>query len=96
LSFSQNNALTPLAPYVSPPPSLLAAGLAATYGYRPAACTLTASRYGRLPPLQAGRRLLRASLGRGLAVGGRPCMGAGCGRPPLLLVAFTTKRSKNA
>ncbi|RWV76780.1 hypothetical protein GW17_00062502 [Ensete ventricosum] len=42
------------------------------------------------------RRPLRAGLGRGLAVGGRPCMGADHSWPPLLLAAFTAKRGKNA
>ncbi|RWW23571.1 hypothetical protein GW17_00012176 [Ensete ventricosum] len=43
----------------------------------------------RLPPLPAG-------LGRGMAVGGRPCMGASRGWPPLLLAAFVVKCNKNA
>ncbi|RZS16462.1 hypothetical protein BHM03_00048452 [Ensete ventricosum] len=34
---------------------------------------------------------LRVGPGCSLAVGGRHCMGAGCGWPPLLLAAFTTK-----
>ncbi|RWW11674.1 hypothetical protein GW17_00024699 [Ensete ventricosum] len=37
-----------------------------------------------------GRHLARG-LGRDLVVGGRPCMGAGRGWPPLLLIAFAAK-----
>ncbi|RWV95495.1 hypothetical protein GW17_00041880, partial [Ensete ventricosum] len=47
------------------------------------------------PPLRAassaGGRPLQVGLGRGLAVGGRPYMGAGRGWPPLLLAAFAGK-----
>ncbi|RWV90733.1 hypothetical protein GW17_00047042 [Ensete ventricosum] len=54
----------------------------------------------RLSPLRAGRSrpsrerlspLLAGDVGHGLAVGGRPCMGAGRGWPPLLLTAFAAK-----
>ncbi|RRT45080.1 hypothetical protein B296_00018537 [Ensete ventricosum] len=34
---------------------------------------------------------LAGGLGRGQAVDGRPCMGAGCGWPPLLLADFAAK-----
>ncbi|RRT54264.1 hypothetical protein B296_00045876, partial [Ensete ventricosum] len=34
---------------------------------------------------------LKGGLGRGLAMGGRPCMGAGCGWSPLLFAAFAAK-----
>ncbi|RRT47049.1 hypothetical protein B296_00026910 [Ensete ventricosum] len=36
-------------------------------------------------------RPLAGGLGRGLAVGGRPCMGASRGWPPLLLATFAAK-----
>ncbi|RWV83658.1 hypothetical protein GW17_00054710, partial [Ensete ventricosum] len=36
-------------------------------------------------------RPLTGGLGHGLVVGGRPCMEAGSGWPPLLLAAFTAK-----
>ncbi|RWW55280.1 hypothetical protein BHE74_00038097 [Ensete ventricosum] len=39
---------------------------------------------------EAGRPLA-GGLGHALAVGGRPCMGAGRGWLPLLLAAFTVK-----
>ncbi|RWW10112.1 hypothetical protein GW17_00026361 [Ensete ventricosum] len=49
----------------------------------------------QVPPLRVAApvdgRPLRVGLGRGLAVGGRACMGVGRGWPPLLLVAFTPK-----
>ncbi|RRT35644.1 hypothetical protein B296_00036633 [Ensete ventricosum] len=49
----------------------------------------------RWPPFWAGPgrniRPLARGLGRGLAMGGRPCMGAGRGSSPLLLSAFATK-----
>ncbi|RZS15969.1 hypothetical protein BHM03_00047896 [Ensete ventricosum] len=41
--------------------------------------------------LAAASRPLVGGLGRGLAMGGRPCMGAGRGWLPLLLVAFAVK-----
>ncbi|RWW20974.1 hypothetical protein GW17_00014889 [Ensete ventricosum] len=41
--------------------------------------------------LVAVGRPLAGGLGRGLAVGGRPCIGVGRGWPPLLLASFTTK-----
>ncbi|RWW64990.1 hypothetical protein BHE74_00027739, partial [Ensete ventricosum] len=41
--------------------------------------------------LVAANRPLAGGLGHGLAMGGRPCMGAGRGWPPLLLAAFTAK-----
>ncbi|RZS24850.1 hypothetical protein BHM03_00057966, partial [Ensete ventricosum] len=55
------------------------------------------SRCGQLLPLRAGRNSpctqappLWVGLDRGLAVGGRPYMGAGRGWPPLL-TTFTAK-----
>ncbi|RZS26502.1 hypothetical protein BHM03_00059844, partial [Ensete ventricosum] len=47
----------------------------------------------RQPPLQLAASASGAGLpcGLALAVGGRPCMGASCGWPPLLLAAFTAK-----
>ncbi|RWV93781.1 hypothetical protein GW17_00043736 [Ensete ventricosum] len=48
-------------------------------------------------PLVGGLGLNRLPLAAGLAVGGRPCTGAGRGWPPLLLIAFAAKKcSKNA
>ncbi|RRT65899.1 hypothetical protein B296_00014575, partial [Ensete ventricosum] len=41
--------------------------------------------------LAAANRPLVGGLGRGLAVGGRPSMGAGRGWPPLLLASFAAK-----
>ncbi|RWW54129.1 hypothetical protein BHE74_00039309 [Ensete ventricosum] len=41
--------------------------------------------------LAAASRPLTRGLGHGLAVGGRPCMGAGRGCPPFLLAAFAMK-----
>ncbi|RRT57440.1 hypothetical protein B296_00036080, partial [Ensete ventricosum] len=41
--------------------------------------------------LAAASRPLVGGLGRDLAVGGWPCMGASRGWPPLLLAAFTIK-----
>ncbi|RZS21390.1 hypothetical protein BHM03_00054032, partial [Ensete ventricosum] len=41
--------------------------------------------------LAAIGRPLSGGLGRGLAMDGRPCMGADHGWPPLLLVAFAVK-----
>ncbi|RWW36614.1 hypothetical protein BHE74_00058355 [Ensete ventricosum] len=38
--------------------------------------------------LAAANRPLTGGLGRGLTVVGRPCLGAGCGWPPLLLATF--------
>ncbi|RWW16419.1 hypothetical protein GW17_00019700 [Ensete ventricosum] len=41
--------------------------------------------------LDTSNRPLVGGLGRGLAVGGRPCMGVGRGWPPLLLAGFAAK-----
>ncbi|RRT31273.1 hypothetical protein B296_00051037 [Ensete ventricosum] len=68
-----------------PPCSLPPCGHDAAGGYRP---------YG-LVAAPVGGRPFRAGLGRGLAVGGRPCMGVGRGWPHLLLAAFAAKCSKN-
>ncbi|RWV89048.1 hypothetical protein GW17_00048825 [Ensete ventricosum] len=52
----------------------------------------------RRGPRGAGSSFYQRGLGRRwlplaacLAVGGRPCMGAGCGWPPLLLAILTAK-----
>ncbi|RRT34641.1 hypothetical protein B296_00042524, partial [Ensete ventricosum] len=63
-------------------------------GYRPLRARWPPFRAGpsrNRPPLAAVGCLLAGDLGRGLAVGGRPCIGADRGWPPLLLAAFTAK-----
>ncbi|RWV91245.1 hypothetical protein GW17_00046481 [Ensete ventricosum] len=66
--------------------------------YRPYGLAVVDRARGRLlPPVPYGLALAAAGhpliggLGRGLAVGGRLCMGAGRSWPPLLLAAFATK-----
>ncbi|RWW59928.1 hypothetical protein BHE74_00033106 [Ensete ventricosum] len=127
-SFSQKDALTPLAPSASPSPPLLPLPL--PRGVHPCGCpcqgAFTPAAYGspaagplcgrhtesgcargQLLPLRdvapasgvglpdglvlaaAGSPLV-GGLSRGLAMGGRPCMGAGRDWPPLL-VAFAAK-----
>ncbi|RZS15765.1 hypothetical protein BHM03_00047641, partial [Ensete ventricosum] len=71
------------------------AGGAFAYKCHPAGCCP----YGRLPPLAGAAGLpfalalviTAAPLQGALAVGGRPCMGAGRGSSPLLLATFTAK-----
>ncbi|RRT31882.1 hypothetical protein B296_00057071 [Ensete ventricosum] len=58
-------------------------------------CSLPLCGRRATPPLQAtapvGDHPLWVGLGHGLAVGGRPCMGAGRGWSSILLAAFAAK-----
>ncbi|RRT57001.1 hypothetical protein B296_00028367, partial [Ensete ventricosum] len=72
-----------------------------TGGYRPyGLLPLWATTHAGCCPYERRRPLLRAAApvsGAGLPCGlaqvvvGRPCIGVGCGWPPLLLASFTTK-----
>ncbi|RRT57973.1 hypothetical protein B296_00036450 [Ensete ventricosum] len=96
-SFSQKDALALSLPPSAPPPPLLLCkrqGWSRAGRWRSPPCKRAAGSR----PLRAGHSSpcpqappLWAGLGRGLAIGGRPYMGAGRGWSPLLLVAFAAK-----